>query len=103
MGWTRRPELKPIIESELRVLKELGVEELVGRTFPGSDHVPFEQAGVPACMFNQEIAGYRIAHHTSADTLEMAREPDLIQGAQVMAVTALRIANRDDLLPHAKR
>jgi carboxypeptidase Q len=103
MGWTRRPELKPIIESELSVLKELGVEELVGRTFPGSDHVPFEQAGVPACMFNQEIAGYRIAHHTSADTLEMAREPDLIQGAQVMAVTALRIANRDDLLPHAKR
>ena len=38
----------------------------------------------------------------SADTLDMAREPDLIQGAQVMAVTALRIANRDELMPRKK-
>lgn len=102
MGWTRRDELKPVIESEFAVLKELGVEQLVGFTFPGSDHVPFERAGVPSCMFNQEVAGYRIAHHTSADTLDLAREPDLIQGAQVMAVTALRIANRDEMLPRKK-
>jgi hypothetical protein len=102
LGWTNRPELKPVIESELQVLKELGVEQLMGRTFPGSDHVPFERAGVPACMFNQEIAGYRIAHHTSADTLDMANEADLIQGAQVMAVTALRLANRDEMLPRKK-
>ena len=102
LGWTNRPELKPVIESELQVLKELGVEQLMGRTFPGSDHVPFERAGVPACMFNQEIAGYRIAHHTSADTLDMANEADLIQGAQVMAVTALRLANREELLPRKR-
>jgi hypothetical protein len=102
LGWTGAPELKPAIENELSVLKELGVEQLYGRSFPGSDHVPFQNAGVPACMFNQEIAGYRIAHHTSADTLDMAREPDLIQGAQVMAVTALRIANRDTMLPRRK-
>lgn len=102
MGWTHRDELKPVVENEFAVLKELGVEQLWGFTFPGSDHVPFERAGVPACMFNQEVAGYRIAHHTSADTLDMAREPDLIQGAQVMAVTALRIANRDELMPRKK-
>jgi hypothetical protein len=102
LGWTNRPELKPVIESELAVLKELGVEQLVARSFPGSDHVPFERAGVPACMFNQEIAGYRIAHHTSADTLDMAHESDLIQGAQVMAVTALRLANREGLLPRGR-
>lgn len=102
LGWTNRPELKPVIENELAVLKELGVEQLVARSFPGSDHVPFERAGVPSCMFNQEIAGYRIAHHTSADTLDMAHEPDLIQGAQVMAVTALRLANREDLMPRKR-
>jgi hypothetical protein len=32
----------------------------------------------------------------------MTREPDLIQGAQVMAVSALRITNRDELLPRRK-
>jgi len=99
MGWTGRPGLKSVVESELAVLKELGVEQLMGASFPGSDHVPFQFANVPACMFNQEIAGYRIAHHTSADCLDMVREADLIQGAQVMAVTALRIANRDDMMP----
>jgi hypothetical protein len=102
MGWTGSSDLKPVIESELAVLKDLGVEQLYGRSFPGSDHVPFQNAGVPACMFNQEIAGYRIAHHTSADTLDMAHEPDLIQGAQVMVLAALRIANRDDMLPRRK-
>ena len=50
----------------------------------------------------RQIAGYRIAHHTSADTLDMAHEADLIQGTQVMAVTALRIANRDEMLPRRR-
>ena len=53
-------------------------------------------------QMRQEIAGYRIAHHTSADTLDMAHEPDLIQGAQVMAVTALRLANREEMLPRKR-
>ena len=61
-----------------------------------------ERAGIPSCMFNQEIAGYRIAHHTSADTLDMAHESDLIQGAQVMAITALRLANREEMLPRKR-
>jgi Zn-dependent M28 family amino/carboxypeptidase len=99
LGWNAKAGLKAAIESELAVLKDLGVEELVGRSFPGSDHVPFQGAGVPGCMFNQEIAGYRIAHHTSADCLDMVREPDLIQGTQVMTLAALRIANRDEMLP----
>ena len=36
---------------------------------------------------------------TEADTVDAAKEPDLVQGAQVMAVTALRIANLDEVLP----
>ena len=38
-------------------------------------------------------------HHSQSDTLDKAKEADLIQGAQVMAVTGLRVANLPSLLP----
>jgi hypothetical protein len=49
------------------------------------------------------MAGYRFAHHSQADTLGLAREEDLIQGAQVMAVAALRLANLEQMLPRDKK
>jgi hypothetical protein len=39
---------------------------------------------------------------TRRPTRSNGRAPDLIQGAQVMAVAALRIANLDRLLPRDK-
>ncbi len=103
LGWFGRTALKSILETEMVSLKELGVGNLLGRALSGSDHASFEQAGVPGCMMVQEIAGYRFAHHSQADTLTMAREPDLIQGAQVMSVTAMRLANLEQLLPREKK
>jgi hypothetical protein len=103
LGWMGSGDLKKVLEAELGALKDLGVTSVHGRAGGGSDHVPFGRAGVPACLCNQEIAGYRFAHHSQADTLEMAREADLVQGAQVLAVTAMRIANLDTLLPRGGR
>jgi hypothetical protein len=102
LGWLGKADLKPILEAELAALKELGVREVHARGMRGSDHGAFHEAGVPGGHVRQEVAGYRIAHHTQADTLEMAREADLLQGAQVLAVTAMRLANLDDLLPRDK-
>ena len=56
-------------------------------------------AGVPGTQLQQDPAEYRFTHHSQSDTLDKAREPDLIQSAQVMAITALRVANLDSLLP----
>src|SRR5262249_11989694 len=76
LGWFGRPALRPILERELASLKEVGVTQPHARGFGGSDHVPFDRAGVPGAHCLQEIAGYRFAHHTQADTLEMARAAD---------------------------
>jgi Zn-dependent M28 family amino/carboxypeptidase len=65
----------------------------------GSDHSSFEQVGVPGFAVQQDMSEYRLTHHSQSDTLDKAREADLIQGAQVMAVMALRVANLDNLLP----
>src|SRR5262249_16410844 len=103
LGWFGRPVLKSILESELISLKDLGVADYMRRAGGGSDHASFDRAGVPGCMMVQEIAGYRFAHHSQADTVSMARESDLIQGAQVIAVMAMRLANLEGLLPREKK
>jgi dipeptidyl aminopeptidase/acylaminoacyl peptidase len=97
-----RPALQPLLGRELALLKELGVTDFQAPFIGGSDHASFDRAGVPGLMFRQEVAGYRLNHHSQLDTLDRALEADLIQGAQVMAVTALRIANLDAMLAREK-
>lgn len=98
-----REKLKPILEKEFKALTELGVKEISTRSMGGSDHQSFETAGTPGFMFQQDPAEYRLTHHSQSDTLDKAREPDLIQGAQVMSVAAMRIANLGELLPREKK
>lgn len=89
-----------ILQRELETLKEL--EGWVGpslRGMGGTDHLSFNNAGVPGFACLQEMDEYRLTHHTQSDTFDKAKEPFLIQGAQVVAVTALRIANLPELLP----
>ncbi|HQR08175.1 MAG TPA: M28 family peptidase [Gemmatales bacterium] len=97
-----RSVLKPLFEKELPALKELKVEINTSNQ-GGTDHLPFDKVGVPGFAFKQDPAEYYLTHHSQSDTLDKAREPDLIQGAQVMAVTAMRIANLPDLLSREKK
>jgi hypothetical protein len=103
VGLQGRDVLKPIMEGELVSLKELGVTDISLRSMGGTDHVSFEQAGVPGFALRQDAAEYRFTHHSQSDTLDKARTPDLIQGAQVMAVAAMRVANLPTLLPREKK
>lgn len=97
-----RSALKPLFEKELTALKELKVE-INTQNQGGTDHLPFDGAGVPGFAFKQDPAEYYLTHHSQSDTLDKAREPDLIQGAQVMSLTAMRIANLPELLSREKR
>ncbi len=102
IGAGGRPAVQAIFERELSVLQSLGAFNFRRRSLGGSDHASFDRAGVPGFMLNQEPAGYFLTHHTQADSLDRAIEADLIQGASVMAVSAMRIANLDELLPRAQ-
>jgi len=103
IGTQGREPVKPILEAELASLKELGLKEINLRGMGGSDHQSFEAAGVPGFAVQQDMSEYRLTHHSQSDTLDKAKEADLIQGAQVMAVTAMRVANLPELLPRAKK
>ena len=102
IGLQGRETLKPIMEKELVSLKALGVTEIDLRGMGGTDHLSFEKVNVPGFAVRQDPAEYRFSHHSQSDTLDKAREPDLIQGTQVMAVAALRVANLPELLPREK-
>jgi dipeptidyl aminopeptidase/acylaminoacyl peptidase len=97
-----RPVLQPLLAEELKSLKDLGVAAFDSSFIGGSDHGSFEREGVPGLMARQEVAGYRLNHHSPIDTVDRAVEASLTQGAQAMAVAALRVADRDGLLPRDK-
>jgi carboxypeptidase Q len=103
IGLQGRENIKPIFESELASLEEVGLKEINLRSMNGTDHAPFDRAGVPGFAVQQDMAEYRLTHHSQSDTLDKAHEEELVQGVQVMAVAAMRIANLPTLLPRDKK
>jgi len=102
IGLQGRAAIKLILEKELVSLKELGVVGIDLQRMGGTDHLSFEGVNVPGFAVRQDPVEYRFSHHSQSDTLDKAREPDLIQGAQVLAVAAVRVANLPQLLPRDK-
>jgi carboxypeptidase Q len=79
--------------------KEIGLAEPTLRKEDGSDHIPFDEAGVPGFWCVQDVADYDKTHHSQADTLDRVRWDDLAEGAQVLAVFAYNVAELPELLP----
>src|SRR5262245_932524 len=99
-GLQGRKNLMTVLEPQLETLKTLeGWKGLDTGNLTGTDHQSFERVGVPGFACRQDMEGYRLTHHTQSDTFDKAKEANLIQGAQVMSVTAVRIANMPELLP----
>ncbi len=78
---------------------EIKLAEPSLRKEDGSDHIPFDEAGVPGFFCLQDVADYEKAHHSQADTLERVRWDDLTEGAQVAAVFAYNVAQWPEMLP----
>jgi carboxypeptidase Q len=81
----------------------LALEEPSMRSMGGTDHASFVPEGVPGFWCIQDPLDYRQTHHSQADTFDKARTDDLIQGAQVLAVVAYKIANLPQMLPRQPR
>jgi carboxypeptidase Q len=80
-------------------VKEIGLAEPTLRSEDGSDHVPFDEAGVPGFWCVQDPVDYDKTHHSQADTIDRVRWDDLTEGAQVLAVFAYNVAQLPEMLP----
>jgi carboxypeptidase Q len=76
-----------------------GLAEPSLRIEGGSDHVPFDEAGVPAFWCIQDNVDYDRTHHSQADTFDRVRLEDLAQGATVLAGWAYNTAQYPEMLP----
>lgn len=102
-GLQGRDAVRKVLEPELVTLKSLpGWKGVDLASMGGTDHLSFEAVGVPGFACRQDMDEYRLTHHTQSDTFDKAKGDNLVQGAQCVAVAALRIANLPKLLPREK-
>jgi carboxypeptidase Q len=90
---------RELMDKVLAPLREVGLLEASLRSMGGTDHLSFDQAGVPGFYAIQDPVDYNRTHHSQSDTFDRAHEDTLIQGAQVLAVWAYNVAELPDLLP----
>jgi len=92
--------VRPIFESWLEPLKDLGATTVTLRNTGGTDHLSFDAFGLPGFQFIQDELDYGTrSHHTNMDTVERAPKGDLAQAAVVMASFVYDAAMRDEKLP----
>ena len=92
--------VRPIFEAWIEPLKDLGVTTLTMRNTGGTDHLSFDEAGLPGFQFIQDEIEYETrTHHTNYDVYERLQRDDLAQAAVAMATFVWEAANRPDMLP----
>ncbi len=89
-----------IFQQWVAPIEDLGFTTVSSRNTGSTDHVPFDQVGLPGFQFIQDPRDYSTrSHHTNQDTYERLSESDLKQAAVIMAIFVYNTAQRDAMLP----
>ncbi len=92
--------IRPIFEAWVEPLKDLGVTTVTMRNTGSTDHVSFDEVGLPGFQFIQDEIEYDTrTHHTNYDTYERLQKEDLMQAATVIATFVWEAANRAEMMP----
>jgi carboxypeptidase Q len=90
----------PIFESWVAPIKDLGVSTVTMRTTAQTDHISFDNVGLPGFQFLQEELDYSTrTHHSNMDSVEHVKRDDAAQSSVVMAWFVYNAAMRDQMLP----
>jgi hypothetical protein len=96
--------LKPVFESWMAAVEDLGATRVTLRNTGGTDHQSFDSVGLPGFQFIQDPIEYSNGsffgtHHTDMDVYDRLQREDLVQAAVVIATFAYAAADRAELLP----
>jgi carboxypeptidase Q len=90
----------PIFAQWIAPLQDLGVTTVTLRDTGGTDHLSFDEVGIPGFQFIQDPLDYETrTHHSNMDTFERLQPDDLKQAAVVEAIFVYNTAMRDQMLP----
>ena len=92
--------VRPVFEKWMEPFKSMGMTTLSIRSTGGTDHVAFDEVGLPGFQFIQDPLDYETrTHHTNMDVYERIQEADLKQVAVLVASFAYMTANAEQQLP----
>ena len=93
-------EAKAVFDRWLEPLKDLGATRNIVEGIGATDHVPFNQAGLPGFNVIKDFDAYdERTRHTNADFAERMSEDELKQSAIFMATFAWQAAVADEKIP----
>lgn len=91
---------RPLFEGMFQPFRDLGVTTLTLKHTGGTDHLSFDDVGLPGFQFIQDPLDYgTVAHHSDMDTYSHAVPEDLMQASAVIATLVYDIANHDEMFP----
>jgi hypothetical protein len=92
--------VRPVFRAWLKPFEKMGATTLTFNNTGATDHVPFDQIGLPGFQFIQDPIEYSSrTHHTSMDLYDKLVEADLKHNAVMTAAFAWLAATRDEKLP----
>jgi carboxypeptidase Q len=92
---------RPIFRELLEPYKDLGASTLSIADVGATDHIPFDEAGLPAFQWIRDYmeGDNTRAPHTNMDTYDHVLEDDLKQSAAVAASLIYQLATRNERIP----
>ena len=91
---------RPVFEKWMEPFKGMGMTTLSIRSVGSTDHVSFDEVGLPGFQFIQDPVEYETrTHHTNMDVYERVQEADVKQMAVIAASFAYLAANADEQIP----
>ena len=96
-------QVTPIFEAWMQPFHDLEVKTISQFSNRGTDHLSFNEAGLPGFQFLQDRIAYRArTHHFNMDTFDQLPPRDLQINAIVAASFAYHAAIRDELIPRIR-
>ncbi len=96
----RNEAVGPVFQAWMEPFRNIGMTTLAIRNVMSTDHVAFDEVGLPAFQFIQDPVEYSTrTHHTNMDVYDRVQPSSLIQNAVIVASFAYHAANRDQKLP----
>lgn len=92
--------VRPIFRQWLAPFSDLKATTLTIRRTRGTDHLSFDEVGLPGFQFIQDRVEYGTrTHHSNMDGYDRIQAPDLIHASMVVASFVYHAANRGELIP----
>jgi carboxypeptidase Q len=95
--------LRGLFESWMQPFGDLGATAVTIKNTGSTDHISFDEVGIPGFQFIQDPLEYGTrTHHTNMDSYDRVNANDLMQASIIMASFVYHTAMLDERLPRKK-